>query len=89
VSELRPGDLCVIIASADDTDGDRAMGVYGKTVVLIEVCGCAYCNCRRDKNTYWRVSGLRAIHSVWHLSLRKIPPDQMHRDIPTITEIAL
>lgn len=98
MSALAPGDLAVVIATPEDGPIARSSGLYGKVVVLIEICGHEHTltEIQRFLPT-WRCSGLPGEwHCVSHISLRKIPPAPLEIDlvedfadrIPTLTEVA-
>ena len=95
MSELRGGDLCVVIGHPEQTVTDfaldRAHRILGRTVVLIRVCDCVRCASvfYASRAPYWIVSGCTEVHSIAHRSLRKIPPADLGLDVLTEEEVSL
>jgi hypothetical protein len=88
VSELAPGDLCVIVRTPHDSAADIRLGIDGLTVVLI----CEEPASRPWQDRYapfWRCSGMPAGYSgVSWLALRRIPPAPMAHE-PTEEELTV
>jgi hypothetical protein len=88
VSELAPGDLCVIVRTPHDSAADIRLGIAGLTVVLI----CEEPPARTRQHRYapfWRCSGMPEGYSgVSWLALRRIPPAPM-TDEPTEEELTV
>jgi hypothetical protein len=88
VSELAPGDLCVIVRTEFDSAADIRLGFDGLTVVLI--CEEPASRTRQDRYApFWRCSGMPEGYSgVSWLALRRIPPAPM-TDEPTEEELTV
>ena len=88
MSELAPGDLCVIVRTPHDSAADIRLGIDGLTVVLI--CEEPPTHPRQDRYApFWRCSGMPEGYSgVSWLALRRIPPAPM-TDEPTEEELTV
>jgi hypothetical protein len=72
MSDLKPGDLCVIVRSQYCTEREHALRCYGLMVILIDTVPSD-----GDLRPYWRCSGLPRKAFISHVCLRKIPPAPM------------
>ena len=88
MSDLAPGDLCVIVRTEFDSAADIRLGIDGRTVVLI----CEEPPTRPWQDRYapfWRCSGMPQGYSgVSWLALKKIPPAPMESE-PTEEELTV
>jgi hypothetical protein len=88
VSELRGGDLCVVVRATLCSARDDALQVYGLHVILLRACVCA--RCANERMVCWLCSGLPSVvHAVAECCLQKIPPASLTRDVETDEEVTV
>jgi hypothetical protein len=79
-SELKAGDLCVVIRHAETNEIDLATGLFGKTVVLITIDDSCLRVTQRHLRPFWHTTGMDAEMSISHTCLKKIPPAPMEEE---------